>query len=266
MVGSDAVGSDAADAQLAAELATDAGHLLVELRAGGAVVGDELGRLGDQRANDLLLARLAAQRPDDSVLSEESVDDRSRLNADRVWIIDPLDGTREYQRPGRRDWAVHVALWRRGLGLTVGAVALPALGVTYCSASMPPGEPPTGTLPIDELLPAANSPRPRVVISSSRPVPEAAAVASAIGAQVVHLGSAGAKAMAVVRGEAQVYIHSGGQSEWDSAAPVAVALAVGLWCSRVDGTPLEYNRSDVYLPDLLICRPELVPPILAAIT
>ncbi|SIS17364.1 3'(2'),5'-bisphosphate nucleotidase CysQ [Williamsia sterculiae] len=245
------------DVELASELATAAGELLVELRAGSPLSGRELGDAGDTAANDLLLARLAEARPDDAVLSEESVDDRTRLTADRVWIIDPLDGTREFRERGHDDWAVHVALWERGAGLTAGAVALPALGITYRSDGVPvPAT--TGLLPV-------TGERPRVVVSASRPPAVADTVAAAIDGEVIDLGSAGAKAMAVVRGEAAAYVHAGGQYEWDSAAPVAVAAAQGLWCTRIDGAPLAYNRPDVYLPDLVICRAELAETVLAAI-
>ncbi len=251
-------GGASVDARLAAELATAAGELLVALRAESGLSGTELGDAGDQQANDLLLERLRAERPDDAVLSEESADDRRRLAADRVWIVDPLDGTREYRTEGRRDWAVHVALWFAGTGLVAGAVALPALGVTYDTGSMPVG-PVVGLLDprIDDTL--------RVVVSGSRPPTFSDAVADAVGGVVTPLGSAGAKAMAVVRGEADAYVHAGGQYEWDSAAPVAVAEAAGLFCSRIDGSPLRYNSDDVYLPDLVICRPELSDTILAAL-
>lgn len=242
------------DIPLAATLASEAGELLANLR-GGDLVGTELGDAGDQRANHLILSRLAEFRPDDAVLSEESSDDKERLKADRVWIIDPLDGTREYRSGGRIDWAVHVALWKKG-ELTVGAVALPALGTTYTSATDP-------IRPAVGLLPPRTDDRPRVVVSSSRPPAFSQPVAEAIGGVVVQLGSAGAKAMAVVRGEADAYVHAGGQYEWDSAAPVAVARRHGLWCGRIDGAPLQYNRDDVYLPDLVICRPELLDRILA---
>lgn len=248
-----------ADARLAGELATAAGELLVRLRAESGLLGKDLGAAGDVQANDLLIERVRAERPDDAILSEESADDRRRLSAERVWIIDPLDGTREFGDPARSDWAVHVALWHRGSGLVAGAVALPDLGVTHT----------TDESAVDAgagLLPARTSSTPRVVVSASRPQALADPVARAVGGEVVHLGSAGAKTMAVVRGEADVYVHSGGQYEWDSAAPVVVARAVGLWCSRIDGSPLEYNNADVYLPDLVVCRPELRQKVLAAIS
>ncbi|GAA2055008.1 3'(2'),5'-bisphosphate nucleotidase CysQ [Williamsia deligens] len=248
-----------ADARLAGELAAAAGELLVRLRSEDGLSGKALGAAGDEQANDLLLARLREERPDDAVLSEESSDDRRRLAADRVWIVDPLDGTREFGMPDRADWAVHVALWHAGSGLVAGAVALPDLGVTYTTDQ-------ERIDPVAGLLPERTTDRPRVVVSASRPQALADPVASAVGGDVVNLGSAGAKTMAVVRGEADVYVHSGGQYEWDSAAPVAVARAVGLWCSRVDGSPLEYNRDDVYLPDLLVCRADLKDAVLDAIS
>jgi 3'(2'), 5'-bisphosphate nucleotidase len=243
------------DAELAGRLAAAAGDLLLELRADPSLTGKELGKAGDLRSNEFLLDALARERPDDSVLSEESADDLSRLEADRVWIIDPVDGTKEYGLEGRTDWAVHVALWERGLGLTVGAVALPGLGVTYVNDGAP-------VTPAAGLAKTPRGDLPRVVISGSRPPAFADAVATAVGGELLPMGSAGAKAMAVVRGEADAYVHAGGQYEWDSAAPVAVAKSQGLWCSRIDGLSLEYNQRDVYLPDLIICRPELAEAIL----
>lgn len=237
------------DAELAAELADEAGRLLLELRASGRFEGKALGKEGDAAANRLLVAALRAQRPDDGLLSEESRDDGSRRAHSRVWIIDPVDGTREYAE-GRADWAVHVALAIDGVP-AIGAVALPGLDLVLRSDQPLP-------------LPPAGAP-PRMVVSRTRPAAEALAVAQALGAELLPMGSAGAKAMAVVRGEADIYLHSGGQYEWDSCAPVAVARAHGLHCSRIDGTPLVYNREDVYLPDLLICRPELADRVLAEI-
>jgi 3'(2'), 5'-bisphosphate nucleotidase len=238
------------DVQLAAAIADEAGDLLLALRASGEAEGRELGKLGDRRSDDLIGARLSAARPGDRVLSEESADDPARLDASRVWIVDPLDGTREYGLDGRADWAVHVALWQRGRGITDAAVAQPALGVTYTSV----GEP----------LPRLGGGR-SILVSDSRPPAWAPAVAEALGARLQPMGSAGAKAMAVLRGEHDAYVHDGGQWEWDSAAPVGVALAHGLHASRIDGAPLEYNRAHPYLPDLVICRLELAVDVLAAI-
>ena len=243
------------DHRLAAQLAHRAGELLVELRE--RLVGEEapaavLRAEGDRRAHELLVSELAAARPADAVLSEEGADDASRLTAERVWVIDPLDGTREFSEPPRTDWAVHVALVVEERPVA-GAVALPGLGVTLSTA-----EPP-------QLPPQRDGP-PRLVVSRSRPPEQADAVAAALGADVVPLGSAGAKAMAVVRGTADVYVHAGGQYEWDSCAPAAVAKAAGCFVSRLDGSRLRYNQPDVYLPDLVVCRPELAGPVLAALT
>ena len=238
------------DAGLAASIAEAAGALLLDLRASSGLSGKELGALGDRESNRLLLAELALARPDDAVLSEESADGPERLTSERVWIIDPLDGTREYGMDGRSDWAVHVALWQFGREITDAAVAQPALDAVYTSAA------PRTVTP---------APPPVVLVSDSRPPSFAAAAAAAIGAGVRPMGSAGAKAMAVVRGEAVAYVHAGGQWEWDSAAPVGVALAHGLHASRIDGSPLTYNAEHPYLPDLLICRPEVAPALLAAI-
>ena len=237
------------DAALARALAVAAGALLLEIQADAALDGKALGAAGDAAANRLLVDRLRQARPADALLSEEEKDDRARLSASRVWIIDPLDGTREYGER-RTDWAVHVALAIDGAP-AVGAVAIPALGAVYCTAQ-----------PVPLPAPAAT---PRMMVSRSRPPAEAVAVAAAIGAELVPMGSAGAKAMAVVRGDAEIYLHSGGQYEWDSCAPVAVALAHGLHASRLDGRPLVYNRADLYLPDLLICRREWAEPVLALV-
>ncbi len=242
------------DHEDAARYAATAGALLVELRARGGgeeAWGGTLGDAGDDVANRCLLELLHRDHPDDAVLSEESVDDLRRLDADRVWIVDPLDGTREFSEPGRTDWAVHVALWERTVGVRTGAVALPAAGRVLSTAD-------GLTLPD-----RAETGPTRVVVSRTRPPVEAARVASALDAEVITMGSAGAKAMAVVLGTVDAYLHAGGQYEWDSAAPVAVAHAAGLHTSRLDGTPLEYNRARPWLPDLIVCRPELTEAILA---
>lgn len=245
------------DARLAASIAEAAGHLLLEVRASG-LRGRDLGAAGDRRANELILSRLAAARPGDAVLSEESADSPARLDAARVWIVDPLDGTREYSMDGRADWAVHVALWQSGLGITAAAVAQPALDQVYATDRVPGGS----------VGPEPNEPstrQPVVVVSDSRPPAFAPAVAAAVGAIVRPMGSAGAKAMAVLRGEADAYLHAGGQWEWDSAAPVGVLLAAGFHASRIDGSPLLYNQPHPYLPDLLISRSDLAGPLLAAL-
>lgn len=242
------------DHQLAAILASDAGNLLTELRAELAANDTPPAVLkaeGDGQAHRRLMERLAEHRPDDAVLSEEGKDDPARLGAERVWIVDPLDGTREFSEVPRTDWAVHVALVV-GQEPVVGAVALPGLGLTLSTADAPV---------LSETAPST----PRVVVSRSRPPAAALHVAEALNADLVEMGSAGAKAMAVVRGECEVYVHSGGQYEWDSCAPVAVAAAAGCHVSRIDGSPLRYNQPDVYLPDLLICRPELAAPTLKAL-
>jgi len=230
------------DHVLATWLADVAGDALTELRMGG-LQGRELKDAGDQTAHDLLMQLLATHRPDDAVLSEEGKDDRRRLEASRVWIVDPLDGTREYSEPPRDDWAVHVALWQDG-DLVAGAVAQPGLGTTFNT-----GEPVS--------VPPSSAPRPRIAVSRTRPPEFVAALAEEIGADLVPMGSAGAKVISVVRNVSDAYVHGGGQYEWDSAAPVAVARAAGLHTSRADGAPLAYNQPDVLLPDLCVCRPEL---------
>jgi 3'(2'), 5'-bisphosphate nucleotidase len=236
------------DAELAAHLAEVAGRILLEVRASGVFDGKALGKAGDQTANQFLVHALRAQRPDDGLLSEESKDTAERLSKSRVWIVDPVDGTREYGEE-RWDWAVHVGLAIDGVA-TVGAVALPGLDDGIVVRTDQP-----------RALPAAAE-RPRLVVSRTRPAAEAVAVAEALDGELVGMGSAGAKAMAVVLGQAEIYLHSGGQFEWDSCAPVAVALAHGLHCSRIDGSPMLYNQPDTYLPDLLICRPEWAAPVL----
>ncbi|KAA1422777.1 3'(2'),5'-bisphosphate nucleotidase CysQ [Mumia zhuanghuii] len=230
------------DGALAVWLAEQAGTELLEVRRGG-LEGKALKDAGDAASQAVLARLLAEHRPDDAVLSEEAADDRVRVSAERVWIIDPLDGTREFSEPPRDDWAVHVALWERG-DLTVGAVAQPALGEIFSTAS-PLSVPPRRDGPV------------RIAVSRSRPPAFVGELAEEIGAELVPMGSAGVKVMSVVRDLTDVYVHAGGQYEWDSAAPVAVARAAGLSTSRADGSPLEYNRENPWLPDLLVCRPEL---------
>lgn len=240
------------DHELAARLATEAGELLLTVRAEFADAdAKERKAAGDKRSHDFLVAALARHRPADAVLSEEGADDPVRLNAERVWIVDPLDGTREFSELGRQDWAVHVALWERG-ELAAGAVALPAQGVTLAT-------------PVVAAPPSAPG-APRVVVSRTRPPAVALAVRDALGGTLVEMGSAGAKVASVVQGISDVYVHAGGQYEWDSAAPVAVARAAGLFTARIDGSPLAYNQSDVSLPDLIVCRPELADAVLAVTT
>ncbi|MGB3470524.1 MAG: 3'(2'),5'-bisphosphate nucleotidase CysQ [Erythrobacter sp.] len=230
------------DAELAAHLAQIAGRILINVRDSGVFEGKALGSAGDAVANEFLCHAIRTARPDDALLSEEEKDDTARCSQSRVWIVDPVDGTREYGEQ-RSDWAVHVGLAIDGVAHT-GAVALPGLGSGVVLRTDQPAA----------LPDAAN--QPRFLVSRSRPAKEAIAVCDALNGELVAMGSAGAKAMAVVRGEAEIYLHSGGQYEWDSCAPVAVAAAHGLHCSRIDGSPLRYNNADTFLPDLLICRPE----------
>ena len=246
--------ASATDDEIAAALADAAGQMLVDLRTGLTLQGADQRTIkdaGDRESHDWLVAALAAVRPDDAVLSEEGRDDRSRLGHERVWIVDPLDGTREYGE-GRSDWAVHVALSIAGIP-AVGAVAQPGIGRVFSTAE------PDTVPPRDASAPV------RMVVSRSRAPMITVLVAQRLGASYLEMGSAGAKAMAVVRGEADFYLHAGGQYEWDNCAPAAVALAAGLHASRVDGAPLRYNNADPWLPDLLVCRPELAGPILAIV-
>jgi 3'(2'), 5'-bisphosphate nucleotidase len=239
------------DHELAARLAAEAGQLLLEVRAELAdAPAEERKAQGDKRSHNFLMDELRRARPSDAVLSEEGVDDAARLRSSRVWIVDPLDGTREFSEIGRDDWAVHVALWCDG-DLAAGAVALPAQGVTLA----------TPTVPVPPDLPAV----PRILVSRTRPPAMAQRVCDELGGTLVEMGSAGAKVCAVVQGRAEVYVHAGGQYEWDSAAPVAVARAAGLHTCRVDGTPLRYNQADPLLPDLVVCRPDLADAVLAVL-
>ncbi|MGH3676212.1 MAG: 3'(2'),5'-bisphosphate nucleotidase CysQ [Mycobacterium sp.] len=241
------------DAALAAELARDAGELLLQVRDEvGFYDPYDLGDAGDKQANTLILDGLARERPGDAVLSEEAVDDLSRVHADRVWIVDPLDGTWEFSMPGRNDWAVHIALWQRTGGITDAAVALPAVGEVYRSDT------------VSAPAPRAEGPI-RITASASRPPAVLWRMRDVMDIQTVRIGSAGAKAMAVVNGDVDAYLHAGGQWEWDSAAPAGVVRAAGLHASRLDGSPLVYNRRDPYLPDLLMCRAELADELLAGI-
>ena len=237
------------DHELAALLASEAGRLLLDVRTEFAdAAAEDRKAAGDKRSHDFLMAALAAERPGDAVLSEEGVDDPVRLSAQRVWIVDPLDGTREFSELDRTDWAVHVALWEAG-ELVAGAVALPAQDITLATPSVAAPPP----------APAV----PRIVVSRTRPPAVALAVKEALGGELVEMGSAGAKVASVVQGLSDVYVHAGGQYEWDSAAPVAVARAAGLHTSRIDGSPLIYNQRDSKLPDLIVCRPELAEAVLA---
>lgn len=244
----------AEDDHLARDLAVAVGHRLIDLRARGGQP-DELRKAGDLMSHEFLTAELARLRPHDRVLSEEGADDPARLSADRVWIVDPLDGTREFGEPGRTDWAVHVALWERARGgLTAGAVALPAQDEVLSTVTPPPApsaEPPPAPI--------------RVVVSRSRPASFLPRMAELAGADLSPLGSAGAKVAAVLLGEADAYVHAGGQYQWDSAAPVAVARAAGFHTSRIDGSQLSYNQADLVMPDIVVCPPALAGALLDAI-
>jgi 3'(2'), 5'-bisphosphate nucleotidase len=247
------------DHALARDLAGLAGERLLELRARGGEP-DVLRKAGDRQSHEYLTAELAARRPDDVVLSEEGADNPARLTARRVWIVDPLDGTREFGELGRTDWAVHVALWERSDagdagGLTAGAVALPAQDRVLSTA-----EPPS---PAEESAGATG--KIRIVVSRSRPPRFVRNISGLIDAELVPLGSAGAKVAAVINGEVDAYVHGGGFYEWDTAAPVAVARAAGLHASRIDGAALAYNQPGLLMPDILVCRPGLAGPLLQAI-
>jgi 3'(2'), 5'-bisphosphate nucleotidase len=266
------------DHALAHDLAERAGRLLLDLRAQGGDP-DALKNAGDRSSHEFLMAELAQARPADAVLSEEGIDDKDRLTADRVWIVDPLDGTREFGEQGRTDWAVHVALWERSGDagaageLTAGAVALPAQGTTLSTlnaAERPERRGdfsrPSEGVP-EEIFPSGSgAQRPlRLVVSRTRASQLVKDVAALLEAEMVPCGSAGAKAATVVTGENDVYLHSGGFYEWDTAAPVAVARAAGLHVSRIDGSDVAYNQDNPYLPDILVCRPAIAGLLLNAI-
>ena len=202
---------------------------------------DALRAKGDRLSHDLIARRLSAERPGEPVLSEEGA--RTAEEGGRTWVVDPLDGTREFGEPGREDWAVHVALVVGEL-VAAGAVALPARGVVFSTAAPRP-------------LPAPEERPPRILVSRTRPPAFAEAFADALGGELVPLGSAGAKTAAVVTGEADVFVHAGGQHAWDTAAPVAVALAAGAHVSRLDGAPVRFDCANPWTPDLLVCRPSL---------
>ncbi len=243
------------DQQLATRVANEAGSMLVALRADLDAEGMHYWDMkdeGDVAGHRFIVEALRAARPDDVILSEEGRDDRSRLSAERVWIVDPIDGTSEFAEPPRWDWAVHIALWERG-SLTAATVAMPTLGRTF---AVDPAE----------ILPPYERPQPILVTSRNRNTYAAVAVARSLDCLVARLGSAGAKTMAVVMGEADIYVHDGGMYQWDTAAPAAVAAAAGLHVSRIDGSPLVYNQPDLWLPDFLVCRPELAESALRALT
>lgn len=238
----------------AERIATEAGRRLLELRQRLEAAGTsarEIGDRGDRLSHEFIVGALNASFPGIPILSEEGADQLARLRSERVWIVDPLDGTNEFSQAGRSDWAVHVALAVNGEPV-VGAVALPAQGVTLSTAQ---------TLAV--------SPRPegptRILVSRSRAPAVASCVAQKLAARLIPMGSAGAKVAAVILGEADCYIHAGGQYEWDSAAPVAVALASGFHASRLDGSALRYNQENTYVPDLLICRPDLASEVRKAV-
>lgn len=242
------------DQQLASRVATEAGTMLVELRDELVAEGIHYWDLkdeGDVAGHRYIMSALTSARPDDVILSEEAADNRRRLNAERVWIIDPIDGTNEFAEHPRHDWAIHIALWEAG-ELTAASVALPTLGVTFDASPA-------------AVVPPSTRARPLLVTSRSRNPYCAVMVANALGCDVARLGSAGAKAMAIVMGEADIYVHDGGMYQWDSAAPSAVAKAAGLHVSRIDGSPLEYNKESLWLPDFLVCRSELAEPALKAL-
>jgi 3'(2'), 5'-bisphosphate nucleotidase len=249
------VAATAEDHRLAYRLAERVGEVLVDLRARLVAERAEQRRFrveGDRAGHEELMRGLAEAVPGDAVLSEEGKDDPARLESPRTWIVDPLDGTREFSEPPRSDWAIHVALVIDG-ETSAGAVSLPGQGLVF------------GTDPPAPIAPRLSDGPPRIVVSRTRPPPAASTIARALGGELVAMGSAGAKAMAVVLGHADVYAHSGGQYEWDNCAPVAVAAAAGLHVSRIDGSPLVYNNPSVYLPDFLICRPELADDCLDAL-
>jgi 3'(2'), 5'-bisphosphate nucleotidase len=247
--------SSRSDIDLAMEIAERAGAALLSLQKSGQYSGDALGKAGDQIANQIILDALRHQRPGDAILSEEEADNGERLASSRVWIVDPLDGTAEYASGGD-DWAVHIGLAVSGAA-SLGAVALPSRGECYNSRDVVPLPPANNSI--------KNSMKPRLLVSRSRCPGMAHDVAAAMGADIDAMGSAGAKTMALIRGDAEIYLHAGGQYEWDNCAPVAIAQVAGLSCTRIDGSALAYNQQHPFTPDLLICRPEYLADILPKI-
>lgn len=242
------------DQQLASRVATEAGAMLVDLRDELVAEGIHYWDLkdeGDVAGHRYIMSALTTARPDDVILSEEAADNRRRLTAERVWIIDPIDGTNEFAEHPRHDWAIHIALWEAG-ELTAASVALPTLGITLDASPA-------------AVVPPSQRDKPLLVTSRSRNPYCAVMVANALGCDVARLGSAGAKAMAIVMGEADIYVHDGGMYQWDSAAPAAVAKAAGLHVSRIDGSPLKYNQESLWLPDFLVCRSEFADDALKAL-
>lgn len=239
--------ADIDDATLALRLALGTGEILKGVRGVGLLRGQGLGKAGDAIAQDWIARALQLHRPEDSVLSEEAEDDRTRMDNDRVWIIDPLDGTREYAG-GRQDWAVHIALAINGK-IEHAAVGMPDLGKVFHTA---------------DVRAVGGRPTNRLVISQNS-VPEVATfIAEDLGMELVRMGSCGAKTTSVILGDNDVYVHAGGQYEWDNAAPVGIAQAAGLFTSRLNGEKLQYNCDDPYLPDLLVCRPDAAERVLSS--
>ncbi len=241
------------DSDLATELARHTGVLLDRHREEQIERGTTVWQLkdsGDMVAHEFLMKAFGALRPADAVLSEEGFDNRKRVGAPRVWIVDPLDGTNEYGE-GRADWAVHIALWEE-TALTAAAVSLPSIDTVFSTSPAP-------------VVPPKEGLKPRLVTSRNRAPYAAVLVSEGLDCDAYRLGSAGAKAMSIVMGEADIYVHDGGMHQWDSAAPAGVAMAAGLHASRIDGSPLIYNDADTWLPDFFVCRPEYTDAILHAI-
>ena len=234
------------DHALAARLADETGRLLLDLLndpAGPKGWGLEMA--GDRQAHEFLVEELRRHRPGDAVLSEEGHDDRRRLDAERVWILDPLDGSSDFGISGA--WSVHVALCQRGVPVA-GAVAVPAWDTTFATDPAPR---PT----------MCRVGRRRVVVARSRGHIDGNRL-SRLGVEVLTMGSAGVKAMTVVRGEMDAYVHGGGLYEWDTCAPAAVAQAAGLHVCSADGSPLRFNNPRPHTPGLVICRPDFADELL----
>lgn len=253
------------DSELSRDVAIEAGRLLLDLRATYGDLDpadvDTANRLRKEadRASHLLIAdRISAARPDDVILSEEGKDDPARLVADRVWIVDPLDGTFEFGQ-GRSDFAVHIVLWVRdalsptGARLVASTVELPAQGLTRTDIDTPDV---SFALPTDRPI--------RIVASRSRApkwLPDAVAVlADRMGreVEVIDVGSVGAKVNEILCGRADAYVHDTGFYEWDVAAPYAVAHRYGLHASHVGGEPIRFNQDPPYVTSLLVSIPTLL--------
>lgn len=242
------------DHELARTLASTAGEFLVDYQRDGLAAdrwGEWLGADGDAAAHDVIIEQLHSARPDDAWLSEEGRDDpEERSMSERAWVIDPLDGSADFGR-GTNEWAVHVALTERG-SATAGAVAVPGLGRVFSTDEATAVGSRTDRAPV-------------VVTGRARHWTDGQRVAGALSGELVVCGSAGVKAMLVVAGVADIYVHAGALYEWDVCAPAIVAQAHGLVAVAPDGAELRFNKSRPVVPGVVITHPDLLDATLAAL-